>query len=224
MTGDDAGFRLGREALRRVAAGGRVVVEPGLTDGEFDRIERRYGIEFADDHRGFLAAGLPVGFEGSRDARRWPDWRDDDPQRIRESLKRPVDGVLFDVEKNAFWAEAWGRRPKAAVEAIEVAGRHLLTVPAMVPVYGHRYLPAGHGTWGHPVLSMYQTDVIEYGDDLLDWVRRDIGLADADADADVEADAVRTDDARAAAGAEGGDGTGAWSTRATVPFWRDLVR
>jgi hypothetical protein len=26
----------------------------------------------------------------------------------------------------------------------------------MIPVYSHRYLPAGRGGYGHPVLSMYQ--------------------------------------------------------------------
>jgi hypothetical protein len=36
----------------------------------------------------------------------------------------------------------------------------------MVPVYSHRYLPAGRGTHGHPVLSMHQTDIVYYGIDL----------------------------------------------------------
>lgn len=35
-------------------------IEPGLSEAEFDRIERDFGFEFADDHRAFLAAGLPV--------------------------------------------------------------------------------------------------------------------------------------------------------------------
>ena len=33
---------------------------PGLTDAEIDRAEREYGFEFADDHKAFLQAGLPV--------------------------------------------------------------------------------------------------------------------------------------------------------------------
>ncbi len=47
--------RLGAEA-----ATGRYGCEPGLTETEFARIEREYGFEFTDDHRAFLAAGLPV--------------------------------------------------------------------------------------------------------------------------------------------------------------------
>jgi hypothetical protein len=29
----------------------------------------------------------------------------------------------------------------------------------MIPVYAYRYLPAGRGTWRHPVLSIYQSDI-----------------------------------------------------------------
>jgi hypothetical protein len=40
----------------------------------------------------------------------------------------------------------------------------------MIPVYAHRYLPAGRGTYGHPVLSIWQTDIIVYGTDLADYI------------------------------------------------------
>jgi len=45
----------------------------------------------------------------------------------------------------------------------------------MVPVFGHRFLPAGRGSFGHPVLSMYQTDVICYADDLLQYIGNEFG-------------------------------------------------
>ncbi len=43
------------------------------------------------------------------------------------------------------------------------------------PVYAHRYLPAGRGTYGHPVLSIYQTDIIVYGTDLADYINCEFG-------------------------------------------------
>jgi hypothetical protein len=43
----------------------------------------------------------------------------------------------------------------------------------MVPIYAHRYLPAGRGTFGHPVLSMWGTDIIYYGADLVDYVNNE---------------------------------------------------
>jgi hypothetical protein len=54
------GVRLGEEAARRLAQTGKHEIGPALTDAEFARIERDYEFEFADDHRAFLAAGLPL--------------------------------------------------------------------------------------------------------------------------------------------------------------------
>jgi hypothetical protein len=59
--------------------------------------------------------------------------------------------------------------------ALEVAHDALGTVPQMVPIYAHRYLPGGRGTFGHPVLSIYQTDIVCYGADLVDYMCQDFG-------------------------------------------------
>lgn len=50
-------------------------IGPGLTDAELDAAETRYGFAFAEDHRAFLAEGLPLH---DRDSQGWgfPDWRD----------------------------------------------------------------------------------------------------------------------------------------------------
>jgi hypothetical protein len=53
--------------------------------------------------------------------------------------------------------------------------RLLKHVPIMVSVYGHRHLPAGSGTFGHPVLSMWQTDIIYCGLDFVDYIDREFG-------------------------------------------------
>lgn len=42
----------------------------------------------------------------------------------------------------------------------------------MVPVYAHRYLPAGRGD---PVLSIWQTDIIIYGTNLADYIDDEVG-------------------------------------------------
>ncbi|MEV4614121.1 hypothetical protein AB0K43_16225 [Kitasatospora sp. NPDC049258] len=139
---------------------------PGLSERELDAVEARYGFRFAADHRVFLGAGLPLGG-------RWPDWRDGDPAVLREMLDWPVEGTLFDVEHNSFWYPRWGDRPAATAAAVEAARAHLAGVPQLVPVYGHRYLPGTPGRFGHPVLSVYQTDIIDYGADLTDYVRRE---------------------------------------------------
>ncbi len=169
----EEGVRIGVKAARR--AGG--AAGPGLTDAEFDRIENEFGFEFADDHRAFLAEKLPLNAPQRPDVihtwqKPWPDWRDLDS--VREQLARPVEGVLFDVEHNRMWHASWGERPVDMAAAIQVAREHLATVPQLVPVYGHRYLPAGRGTYGHPVLSVVQTDIIYYGTDLADYIHREV--------------------------------------------------
>ena len=109
------GARLGEEAARRLCRTGQYEIGPGLTDAEIARIERDYLFEFADDHRAFLAAGLPLNRppeEGQTWDRPWPDWRDGDPGDLREQLGWPVEGALFDVEHNALWHPSWGQRPE----------------------------------------------------------------------------------------------------------------
>ncbi|MFF9199167.1 hypothetical protein ACF09L_28570 [Streptomyces sp. NPDC014779] len=155
------------EAARALQGTLRAEIGPGLSEAEFDAIEARFGFTFAADHRVFLAAGLPHG------SSRWPDWRHGDPGELAERLARPVEGVLFDVEHNGFWHPLWPARPAETSEALHVATGELASVPRLVPVYGHRYLPGGAGEYGHPVLSVVQTDVIVYGNDLADYLRHE---------------------------------------------------
>jgi len=185
---------LGVEAARRLVSKGACTREPGLTEVEFARVEEEFGFEFADDHRAFLATVLPV--ERHPGAHTWPDWRDGDPAVLRAQLDRPIDGVLFDVEHNRFWHRGWGERPADIGEALVTARKELAEVPRLVPVYGHRFLPAGRGTSGHPVMSIHQTDMIYYGADLADYIEREFGYVPNWTD---------------------------WDPQATVPFWSDFL-
>jgi hypothetical protein len=144
-------------------------VGPGMSERELDAVEERWGFRFAPEHRTLLGAGLPTGSRG------WPDWRDGDPEDLAARLAWPVDGVLFDVEHNGFWHPDWEPRPTGAQEALKVARRHLAAVPVMVPVYAHRCLLADPDRTGTPVLSMYQTDIIYYGVDLVDYWHHEFG-------------------------------------------------
>lgn len=188
--------RLGEEAARRLAQAGRCDIAPGLTDTEFARIEEDYEFEFADDHRAFLATGLPLGRPAPGQRSPWPDWRNGDPVDLRERLDWPVEGSLFDVEHNVFWHPSWGPRPADASQALSTARRHLRQAPKMIPVFSHRYLPAGRGPWGHPVLSIYQTDIIVYGTDLADYINQEFGQRFISPD---------------------------WTPPPMVPFWSDFL-
>ncbi|MFC4115233.1 hypothetical protein [Nonomuraea zeae] len=101
-----AAVDLGREAARRLALSGVCEIRPGLTDREFAQIEAEHGVEFANDHRAFLAAGLPINSarpeEGATWERPWPDWREGEDEELRFHLDCPVREVLGDVERGAW--------------------------------------------------------------------------------------------------------------------------
>ncbi|WP_034592173.1 hypothetical protein [Hamadaea tsunoensis] len=172
-----------------------VAVAEGLTAAEVRAAETRFGFVFNPDHKTFLMAGLPTG-------NGWPDWRT--PRgSLADRLSAPIEGVLFDVEENGFWAPAWGDRPRTTGRAVDVARRNLAQVPLLVPVFKHRYAPALPKP-GLPVFSVMQTDVIVYGADLGTYLRREFGPAEPGG----------------SDGAGGADGT---AEAVRVPFWSDLA-
>lgn len=149
---EDAGVRLDR----------------GLTEADVKRVEKKFGFTFGPDHRALLRAALPLG-----DA--WLNWRHATPAKIRERLQAPVEGMVFDVLNKDFWVTSWGPRPEDQRTLERAARAALAQVPALVPLYGHRYLPAAPAPEGSPVFSVYQSDVLVYGVDLLDYVDVEFG-------------------------------------------------
>ncbi|WP_431967446.1 hypothetical protein [Actinacidiphila sp. bgisy160] len=156
-----------RALLSMLHAG--VEIEQGMSERELDGVEERWGFRFAPEHRALLGEGLPVGSQS------WPDWRDGDPEDLAGRLSWPVEGVLFDVERNGFWHPDWVPRPAAAQDALDLARTYMAKVPVMVPIYSHRYLLGDSDRTGTPVLSMYQTDIIYYGTDLVDYFHHEFG-------------------------------------------------
>lgn len=152
------------------------MVGPGLTDDEIARVEGTFGFQFADDHRAFLAVGLPVGAS-------WPDWRGEGRKSLAKRLQLPAEGILFAVEWSRFWHDGWGQRPARMKDALRSARYQLARAPQLVPVCSHHYLPAGHGTSGHPVLSVVRAHVVVASATLVDYLE---GKSGADAVPTVE--------------------------------------
>jgi len=78
-----------------------------------------------------------------------------------------------------FWPRSWGPRPTDPAQAEAVTRERMTAVPMLIPVFAHRYLPAAPWPSGSPVFSVYQTDVIFYGDDLADYVAHEYHLPEA---------------------------------------------
>jgi hypothetical protein len=48
--------------------------------------------------------------------------------------------------------------------------------PRLIPVFGNRMIPAEPHQAGNPVFSIHQADIICYGFDLADYLRREFSL------------------------------------------------
>src|SRR5262249_43163790 len=72
-----------------------------------------------------------------------------------------------------FWLPEWGLQPDSLQDALQVAERAVAMAPRLIPVYAHRYLPAESAREGNPIFSVYQTDIIIYGNDLLSYFARE---------------------------------------------------
>lgn len=132
---------------------------------------------FAPDHAELLRLAVPVdgppqpkGVITRPAHENWPDWRHGKTSTLADRLAWPTNGILFDVRENNFWPASWGARPQSTEAAQREARDHLLTWPKLVPIYGHRYLPAAPAPASSPVFSVYQADVIYYGANLVDYL------------------------------------------------------
>jgi hypothetical protein len=143
-------------------------IEPGLTAAELARAEERFASRFPPDLAEFLCVGLPTG--GG-----FPSWRSLDAA-IEAQLAWPLEGMLFDIEHNGFWMPEWGQRPGDLEAAKAIATAAVRAAPVLIPLCGHRYLPAEPLEAGNPVFSVYQTDVIYYGHDLASWIEAEWGV------------------------------------------------
>ena len=114
------------------------------------------------------ASAFPSGLDGHRGATCTN-------LHCKKSLEWPTDGIVQEVAHSETWFPDWGERPEDPQEAASTARARLATAPKLVPHYGHRYLPTLPSEAGNPVLSCYQTDVIYYGTDLLNWFECEFG-------------------------------------------------
>lgn len=146
--------------------GAGVDLAPGLSARELSEAEEAAGCCFPDDLRALLTECLPMGDL-------FPDWRDPSSESIRSRMNGPASGLIFDVERNGLWVPSFGPMPDSIDDRIEIASRALETVPGLVPVYGHRYLPSEPAAVGNPVLSVVQSDIIVYGANLAEYWRHE---------------------------------------------------
>jgi len=162
-------------ALHARLRGVGIDFDRGLTDSEFEVTEKTFGIAFPPDLRAFLSHGLPVSLC-------FPNWRtgfikqEEKNRSIQDLLDWPFEGMCFDIGHNRFWMADWGQKPRDLQEAFRIARRKVDDAPKLVPVYSHRFLSCEPFEAGNPVLSVWQTDIIYYGLDLVSYFEHEFHL------------------------------------------------
>ena len=82
----------------------------GLAETELEELQEAHSVIFPPDLAAFLQRVVPVGD-------RFPDWRGRS-QDLQSRFEEPLQGILFDVEHNDFWAPSWGSRPTELRQAL----------------------------------------------------------------------------------------------------------
>jgi hypothetical protein len=153
------------EIIRSLSQNG-ITFDAGLNSEEISFAEKQYQVNFPPDLREFLMTALPV----SKGFYNWRDYSLQNCEIIHDALGKPLESLYFDVEENAFWWNAWGKRPENLDDAKALAAKHLSKVPTLIPIYLHRYIPSVPNEPGNPIISMWQmVDSIYYGNDLIDY-------------------------------------------------------
>lgn len=135
----------------------------GLSAADIAAIEAQLGFALPEDFA-FLLRNMrdPGGV--------FFPWSSFQKQQYDQSIAWVLRGIEFDIEKNELWLKRWGERPGTPAEALDIARRDFATWPKLLPVYGHRFLPADPCRIGNPVFSIVQTDIVYYGTDLADYL------------------------------------------------------
>ena len=98
-----------------------------------------------------------------------------DTTSIQAAYEWLVQGLVFAIQWNNLWLPGWGAKP-STLETQEAQVRDLVTTaPKLIPVFGHRYLLAEPCEAGNPVFSIYQSDMIIYGEDLHSYFLEEFG-------------------------------------------------
>jgi len=156
------------EEIIRILISKDVKFDDGLTDDEILKIELEFDIKFPPDYKLFIQTALPISEE-------FVNWREalysiETKSKILSKLAWPLDGLLFDLQSNNFWIDAWGDMPDNYYEKEIIAKRYYASSPQLIPVYSHRYIPSEPSESGNPIFSVYQMDIIYYGYDLATYL------------------------------------------------------
>lgn len=118
------GAPLGTRAAQRLKDLDCFEIGTGLTDAEFSRVGGEFGIEFADDHRAFLAAGLPLDYP-PKPGQTWREPWPTGAMAILTDFASNSPGQSTELRSLSSTTPSWGDRPNHLTAALAVARNRL---------------------------------------------------------------------------------------------------
>lgn len=151
-----------------------IIFEQGLTDEQILAIEKMGSFQFPPDLKAFLQVAVPIDRIDIENTGGFPNWHDNPQKILDDAWEWTIRTFTFDIEKNNFWMDEWGTKPENLSDALTVATDYLKTVPKLIPIYAHRFMPAEPVLAGNPVFSVYQAvDSIVYGVNLEHYLHQE---------------------------------------------------
>ncbi len=142
-----------------------VECKDGMKDEQFIQAENYYNFVFPPDYKELLRTLLPV----SNSFYDWTDYTISNTEKIKKMISWPIEGALFDVENNDIWLKSWGNKPLDLKSRLSIARNNMEKVPKLIPIYSHRYVASLPNEENNPIYSVYQTEVIFYGENIWDY-------------------------------------------------------
>lgn len=171
-----------------------IVFANGLTEKEFEEIEKIYNIKFPKDLKEFLSIGLPFAqytsipkiagqpeyYHYNKPFPIWNDFSEENIKAIKEWIAKPkqlLKEEYIDSKNNEsefiILLNDLGINNDKSIEEIDKEFEYFLVnkLETTIPVFAHRYILEKESS---PVLSIPQTDdIVLYGDNLFNYLERE---------------------------------------------------
>lgn len=158
--------KLAIRRIKRILTNAGITFEKGLSNEEFQKIESVYGIVFPPDLKSIYRNFLPI----SNQFYNWRDFSDENIEKIKRQIYYPIDGIMFDIERNDFWIKDFGEKSGSITTDLENAKKYMeKNVPILIPIFGHRYISSYPCEANNPIYSVVQTDIIYYGNNIYEY-------------------------------------------------------
>lgn len=152
----------------------RVTFEEGLSDNEILAMEAAIGTSLPPDLKEFYQLAFPISNPPGGGG--FPAWRTDPEGTAKERRQFIEEFFEFDIE-HGYWHEDFGNKPADLAEAQHQGIAHLRTLPPLIGLYSHRFMPSSPSAAGNPVISFHGPhDTVYYGTDLHDYLMEEFVL------------------------------------------------